>query len=387
MCAPSSRRCTAVTQHRPALLGEPDRLGALDEGEQIVHGVGASLQRIRVDREARQDAVPSPRRGRCASRARCRSAFSISSRLGRRLDAVKPRFASARPTADVSVFSRQATRLISPSPSRSDAHPVAAGSVFRRAAIDERAEGDLAIDARVELGHDPAVRIALVEERDPVGHERVVREIVSPEIGLGHGASENRWAVLGDRFLRGERGPSPIFRNAPGEANIKPNKPRKQRAGCWRSAGFLATKYALPATHQFWSFPHGPSTLVLVGTTKGAFILSSDDAREEWTIDGPHFPGEAVYAMAFDQRAGRSRLLVGVHSNHWGATIRFSDDLGAEWTGPERQAIRFPESSGLSLAQVWQIVPGRAEEPDVVWAGVEPAALFRSDDGGESGRR
>ena len=95
-----------------------------------------------------------------------------------------------------------------------------------------------------------------------------------------------------------------------------------------------------------------PSTLVLVGTTKGAFILSSDDAREEWTVDGPHFPGEAVYAMAFDQRAGRSRLLVGVHSNHWGATIRFSDDLGRSWSGPERQAIRFPESSGLSLAQV-----------------------------------
>jgi hypothetical protein len=88
--------------------------------------------------------------------------------------------------------------------------------------------------------------------------------------------------------------------------------------------------------------------------------------------------------MAFDQRAGRSRLLVGVHSNHWGATLRFSDDLGRSWSGPERQAIRFPESSGLSLAQVWQIMPGRAEEPDVVWAGVEPAALFRSEDGGES---
>ena len=127
-----------------------------------------------------------------------------------------------------------------------------------------------------------------------------------------------------------------------------------------------------------------PSTLVLVGTTKGAFIFSSDDAREEWTVDGPHFPGEAVYSMAYDQRAGRSRLLVGVHSNHWGATVRFSDDLGLSWSGPERQAIRFPESSGLSLAQVWQIMPGRPEEPDVVWAGVEPAALFRSDDAGES---
>ena len=46
--------------------------------------------------------------------------------------------------------------------------------------------------------------------------------------------------------------------------------------------------------------------------------------------------------------------------------------------------MRFPESSGLSLAQVWQIEPGRTEEPDVVWCGVEPAALFRSDDAGVS---
>ncbi|HET9797719.1 MAG TPA: exo-alpha-sialidase [Gemmatimonadaceae bacterium] len=126
------------------------------------------------------------------------------------------------------------------------------------------------------------------------------------------------------------------------------------------------------------------STLVLVGTTKGAFLFSSDAARERWTVDGPHFPGEAVYSIAYDQRAGRSRMLVGVHSNHWGATIRLSDDLGATWTGPERQAVRFPEDSGLSLAQIWQILPGRAEEPDVVYCGVEPAALFRSDDAGES---
>ena len=124
--------------------------------------------------------------------------------------------------------------------------------------------------------------------------------------------------------------------------------------------------------------------LVLVGTTKGAFIYTSDAARTRWRVDGPHFPGEAVYSLAFDQRAGRTRLLAGVHSNHWGATIRTSDDFGRSWSESERQAVRFPESSGLSLAQVWQIVPGRASEPDVVYCGVEPAALFRSDDAGVS---
>jgi photosystem II stability/assembly factor-like uncharacterized protein len=130
---------------------------------------------------------------------------------------------------------------------------------------------------------------------------------------------------------------------------------------------------------------HSPGdVLVLVGTTKGAFIATSDANRTSWTLDGPHFPGESVYSLAYDQRGGRSRLLVATWSNHWGATIRLSDDFGATWTGPERQAVRFPETSGLSLAQVWQIVPGYSDEPDVVWAGVEPAALFRSADGGES---
>ena len=124
--------------------------------------------------------------------------------------------------------------------------------------------------------------------------------------------------------------------------------------------------------------------LVLVGTPKGAFVFTSDPSRKRWRVDGPHFPGEAVYSLAFDQRAGRTRLLAGVHSNHWGATIRTSDDFGRTWSEPERQAVRFPESSGLSLAQVWQIEPGRPEEPDVVWCGVEPAALFRSDDAGVS---
>ena len=132
------------------------------------------------------------------------------------------------------------------------------------------------------------------------------------------------------------------------------------------------------------SRPAAGNVLVLVGTMKGAFVFRSDESRKKWTVDGPHFPGEAVYSIAFDQRAGRTRTLVGAHSNHWGSTIRLSDDFGKTWTGPERQAVRFPESSGLSLAQVWQITPGRADEPDVVYCGVEPAALFESRDAGES---
>jgi hypothetical protein len=132
------------------------------------------------------------------------------------------------------------------------------------------------------------------------------------------------------------------------------------------------------------SGPAAGDVLVLVGTMKGAFIFSSDKSRRKWKVDGPHFPGEAVYSIAYDSRGGRTRTLVGAHSNHWGSTIRLSDDFGRSWTGPERQAVRFPEGSGLSLAQVWQITPGRTDEPDVVWCGVEPACLFESRDAGES---
>ena len=123
---------------------------------------------------------------------------------------------------------------------------------------------------------------------------------------------------------------------------------------------------------------------MLVGTAKGAFVFRSDATRAAWTLDGPHFPGESVYAAAYDERGGRKRLLAATRSFHWGSTIRLSDDFGATWSGPERQAVRFPEGSGLALTQVWQIKPGPRDEPDLLWAGVEPTALFESRDGGES---
>ena len=127
-------------------------------------------------------------------------------------------------------------------------------------------------------------------------------------------------------------------------------------------------------------------TVVLaIGTRKGLFLARSDD-RRAWELDGPHFSMEAVYATAFDGRvdAARPRLLAGVESMHWGPSVFTSDDLGGKWEEPETGAIRFPEDSGAALARVWQIQPGLPSQPDVVWAGVEPGALFRSDDGGRS---
>ena len=124
--------------------------------------------------------------------------------------------------------------------------------------------------------------------------------------------------------------------------------------------------------------------VLMVGTLKGAFLVRSDGSRGEWRIDGPHFPGESVYAMALDQRAGRQRTFAATRSFHWGSVIRSSDDLGKTWTAPDRTNVKFPEGTDQSLVQVWQIVPGRASEPDTLYAGVEPAALFESRDAGES---
>ncbi|MBV8518013.1 MAG: exo-alpha-sialidase [Acidobacteria bacterium] len=130
--------------------------------------------------------------------------------------------------------------------------------------------------------------------------------------------------------------------------------------------------------------PKPGDVLVLVGTMKGAFIFRADRDRARWDVGGPYFPGSAVYALAYDGRAGRQRLWAGPHSMHWGALLRSSDDFGRTWTNPESANVKFPEGAGAALQQVWQIAPGRADEPDTLYCGIEPAALFVSRDAGET---
>ena len=124
--------------------------------------------------------------------------------------------------------------------------------------------------------------------------------------------------------------------------------------------------------------------LLLVGTMKGAFVLGSDKNRKKWTVGGPYFPGRAIYALAHDQRQGRSRLWAAVNSSFWGSYLSTSENLGRNWTEPEAYNIKFPEGTETSLKQIWQLVPGHKDEPNSLFCGVEPAALFRSDDAGES---
>jgi hypothetical protein len=123
--------------------------------------------------------------------------------------------------------------------------------------------------------------------------------------------------------------------------------------------------------------------LLLVGTTKGAFILRSNAQRSRWEVGGPYFHGHNVYAMAYDGRGGQRRIWVSTQ-NYWGTLLRSSDDFGKSWTNPQQAPIRFPSDTGVSLKNIWQIALGRPEEPNVLYCGVEPAALFETRDSGES---
>jgi serine/threonine protein kinase len=124
--------------------------------------------------------------------------------------------------------------------------------------------------------------------------------------------------------------------------------------------------------------------LLMVGTNKGAFLLRSPRDRARWDVAGPYFHGQGVYAMAYDGRNGRHRLWISTNSLMWGTFLRSSDDFGRSWTNPLEASIRFPTDSGAALRNIWQICLGRTEEPETLYCGVEPAALFESRDGGES---
>jgi len=123
--------------------------------------------------------------------------------------------------------------------------------------------------------------------------------------------------------------------------------------------------------------------LMLVGTRKGLWIGRSDDDRSTWSWDKPRFLMEEVYSCMIDTRGGRTRLLVGTGSPHWGPHVYRSDDLGETWQETPNIMV-LPEDAGTGVQQVWQLWAGSAAEPDVVYAGTQPSALFRSEDRGET---
>jgi photosystem II stability/assembly factor-like uncharacterized protein len=155
---------------------------------------------------------------------------------------------------------------------------------------------------------------------------------------------------------------------------------------------------------------------VLVGTRKGAFILTSDGKREKWDLSGPHFAGWEIYHMK-GSPADPNRLYASQTSGWFGQVIQRSDDGGKTWTQPgtppgepttepggmpkgESNKFVYDSSanSGKPLTthqwydgsqrpwefkRVWHLEPSH-NDADTVYAGVEDAALFRSTDGGKS---
>jgi len=129
---------------------------------------------------------------------------------------------------------------------------------------------------------------------------------------------------------------------------------------------------------------------LLVGTRKGAFILSSDARRKRWRIEGPHFAGWEVYHVA-GSPADPDRLYASQLSGWFGQLIQRSDDGGRSWSAVGNE-FAYAGDAGThqwydgsqrpwEFKRVWHLEPSPTER-DVVWAGVEDAALFRSADGG-----
>lgn len=120
--------------------------------------------------------------------------------------------------------------------------------------------------------------------------------------------------------------------------------------------------------------------LLLAGTKKGLFLYTSED-RVTWKMQGPYHNGREINHAVYDTRTGT--VYATVNDAWFGCEIMRSTDMGATWVSA-KQNPAFPEASGLKLERLWHIEPGRAHEPNVLYAGVAPAALFRSEDGGDT---
>ena len=150
---------------------------------------------------------------------------------------------------------------------------------------------------------------------------------------------------------------------------------------------------------------------VLVGTRKGAFVLTADGKRQNWDVSGPHFAGWEMYHLK-GSRADPNRIYASQTSGWFGQIIQRSDDGGQTWhqpgTPPGEPAAPGPpkaasnkfvyDASAAPLTthqwydgtqhpwefkRVWHLEPSLTD-PNTVYAGVEDAALFRSTDGGEN---
>ena len=125
-------------------------------------------------------------------------------------------------------------------------------------------------------------------------------------------------------------------------------------------------------------------TKLLVGTRKGFWSLTSDGARETWSIDGPEFLGHIINHAVADPR-NRDTVLIGASTGHLGPTVLRSQDGGRTWTEASKPPAFTPgDRLERSVRKVFWLTPGHADEPAVWYAGGSPQGLFRTEDAGDT---
>jgi photosystem II stability/assembly factor-like uncharacterized protein len=131
---------------------------------------------------------------------------------------------------------------------------------------------------------------------------------------------------------------------------------------------------------------------VLVGTRKGAFVLTSDGKRERFEVAGPHLSGWEIYHLK-GSPADPQRIWASQHTSWFGQLVQRSDDGGKTWE-PVGNELVYDGVAGThqwydgtqhpwEFARIWHLEPS-LEDAETVYAGVEDAALFRSQDGGKT---
>ena len=131
---------------------------------------------------------------------------------------------------------------------------------------------------------------------------------------------------------------------------------------------------------------------VLVGTRKGAFVLTADAKRKGWSVDGPHFGGWEVYHVK-GSPADPNRIYASQSTGWHGQVIQRSNDGGKTWETLDNKFLYEGEPGThkwydgtprpFEFKRVWHLEPSLTD-PDTVYAGVEDAAIFLTSDGGHN---
>ena len=125
-----------------------------------------------------------------------------------------------------------------------------------------------------------------------------------------------------------------------------------------------------------------PRVVLFVGTRRGLFRYGSDLDRREWGREGFHIPGHEIYHATLEPATGRA-WAAAVHPV-WGTHVYRSENFGASWDACEGRPA-FPAEDAREVEAIWHLAPARSPDGGArLYAGVQPAALFHSDDGGAS---